>query len=545
MTRLKTQLIVIVCALIAVFGLKAQVNTLPIQRMGKVDYYVYEVKSKETVYGISKKLGITVDQLTMYNPTSVEGIRVGQKLVFPIADFVELKNGYVYHKLMSGETFFSLSKMYNTTVASIEELNPTLNVTTIPVGTIIKIKKDSNLNQPIEKPVSNNSTQVVAQKSEQPATTLNVIPTETLNDKPIFTATNDTKNEITMAVLLPFNLASEKATKTSNGYIEYYKGILLAVDSIKNQTNKKINVLTFDTEGNDDKVKELIDEGKLAKANFIFAPDSQNQLDMLAQYGKEHNIYVVNNFVVKNDLYLSNPFVVQVNVPQATMLKKVSATLKQTLGDYEIFYLNQSGTSGKELVAMVQQYVADNKVATQTMTFTSSPDYEKLSEMLKPAHKYLFVLNNAKAFDKVKETLKKLKSMRYDIEIALLGYPEWITFKNDAKNDLKTIDTYVYSRFYNDNTSLDYANYYNKFNRIYGISMVKAYPNQGVYGFETSYYFLQRFANSNGTLEAPLANYYGMQHDFIFESAGEGGGFVNTGVNIIHFANGLILKYSK
>lgn len=87
----KTQKIIAMATLALCFAvgntLSAKGLNLPVQTIGSIDFYVYHVEAKETIYSISKKLGITIDQMKHYNPELANGLKKGQNLYFPVADF--------------------------------------------------------------------------------------------------------------------------------------------------------------------------------------------------------------------------------------------------------------------------------------------------------------------------------------------------------------------------------------------------------------------------------------------------------------------------
>ena len=61
---------------------------LPIRVIGGTKFYYHEVEKKETLYSIAHKLGITEADIAKYNPgVAQDGLKAGQYLFFPVADF--------------------------------------------------------------------------------------------------------------------------------------------------------------------------------------------------------------------------------------------------------------------------------------------------------------------------------------------------------------------------------------------------------------------------------------------------------------------------
>ena len=97
----------------------------------------HKVLVKETVYGIAKQYGITVQDLVNFNPSIAEvGLKLGQTIKIPYkgaAKPIEYKptepekidkNKTVLHEVLPKETKYAIAKKYNITIAELEKLNP-------------------------------------------------------------------------------------------------------------------------------------------------------------------------------------------------------------------------------------------------------------------------------------------------------------------------------------------------------------------------------------------------------------------------------------
>lgn len=99
--------------------------------------FIHEVQPKETLFGISKKYNVQVDAIKALNKLNSNDIAIGLKLIInpnqPAAkpDVEAVVPGY--HVVLSGETLYSISKLYNTTVEEIRSLNELVG-DTIRVG---------------------------------------------------------------------------------------------------------------------------------------------------------------------------------------------------------------------------------------------------------------------------------------------------------------------------------------------------------------------------------------------------------------------------
>lgn len=115
----------------------------------------HEVAAKETLWGISKKYNVSVDDLKKANPLlETEGLKIGQQITIPsnssdiastnekprekaleaISTDVEL-----YREVKPKETKYGISKEYGITVAELERQNPSIKGK-VPVGYLLKIR---------------------------------------------------------------------------------------------------------------------------------------------------------------------------------------------------------------------------------------------------------------------------------------------------------------------------------------------------------------------------------------------------------------------
>lgn len=129
-------------------------------------YYKYSVQSGEGLYAISRTFTVSVAEILRHNPDAGSGLKNGQELLIPItADNARLtsqsiasgqqktidQNSTFPHTVSKGETVYSISKMYHTTVNEVNRYNPGADegisegqVLTIPQRRTISEVKEEN-----------------------------------------------------------------------------------------------------------------------------------------------------------------------------------------------------------------------------------------------------------------------------------------------------------------------------------------------------------------------------------------------------------------
>ncbi len=98
----------------------------------------HTVAQGQTLYSISKLYNTTVDEIIKFNPGSAEKLSVGQKLIIP-RNSAKKKTATKTHTIQSGETLYRLSKMYNVTTEELCAANPGLSINNFRTGEVIVI----------------------------------------------------------------------------------------------------------------------------------------------------------------------------------------------------------------------------------------------------------------------------------------------------------------------------------------------------------------------------------------------------------------------
>ena len=96
----------------------------------------YIVQKGDTLYSISRRFNILVDELKRINNLTSNTLLVGQVLKLKETPFEE--DTYIVQK---GDSLFAISQKYNTTVDELKKLN-NLNSNTLSIGQILKIPKE-------------------------------------------------------------------------------------------------------------------------------------------------------------------------------------------------------------------------------------------------------------------------------------------------------------------------------------------------------------------------------------------------------------------
>ncbi len=108
---------------------------------------LYIVKKGDTLYSIASNYGVTVDQIKNLNNLKSNTLSIGQQLRIPVNDNVQDEPfGYTIYTVRIGDTLYSIAKKNNTTTQKIKDIN---NLTTdvLTVGQQLKIPYNTMLDE--------------------------------------------------------------------------------------------------------------------------------------------------------------------------------------------------------------------------------------------------------------------------------------------------------------------------------------------------------------------------------------------------------------
>lgn len=99
----------------------------------------YIVKNGDTLYSIAKRYNSTVNDLKQLNNLTKDTLSIGQSLLVPAGEVVEdIITEDTTYIVKSGDTLYSIARIYNTTVDELKSLN-NLKTNLLSVGQVLKV----------------------------------------------------------------------------------------------------------------------------------------------------------------------------------------------------------------------------------------------------------------------------------------------------------------------------------------------------------------------------------------------------------------------
>ncbi|MBD5235723.1 MAG: LysM peptidoglycan-binding domain-containing protein [Barnesiella sp.] len=544
----------------------------------------HTVMKGETLYGIAKKYGISIDRLIALNPSARDGIKQGEVLTVMQQEIAETPaapaatNTGGTHTIASGETLYRIAVKNGITVDQLLAANPGLDAYNYTEGTVIAIPSPDSI-----VPASNASslraeaTEVSvdnlasATRSVTPATPATpaapvantaerTAEADVADNTPaVSEATVDESERVTLApgavqkecfniaVMLPFNLSEETPGKDAENFTEFYRGFLLAAQNL-DKNGMPVHITAFDTAGGMDTVKNLMGREEMAQMDIFVTPPAAAEMDYIVSQIDEDRQFVFNNFAVRSESYKDNPNVLQANIPHTMMYSKaIDAFLSEMAGRTPIFIQRIGATADKEeFTSMLKTQLADRGIDYKEITYSNSLDAEDFEDF-DITQSYVIVPLSASAneFNKIVPQAKKFKeSLASPDGLAMFGYPEWLTFRGERQESLGALNATIYSRFFYDDTYYPARRVVEEYRTTYGREMSPAVPSQALMGYDVATYIINSLRKNNGDYHIEKLPYDGLQSDFIFTDS-DCEGLVNTAVEVIKFRDGGFTEHRR
>ena len=358
----------------------------------------------------------------------------------------------------------------------------------------------------------------------------NIIPP---TDKELFQANKEKPERISTikaAILLPF--IQDKRM------VEYYEGFLMAVDSLK-RTGISIELYAYNCGEDKASLNSILAKDEMKKMNIIFGPSQSQHTKTLAEFAKKHDIRMIIPFSSKEDEVFNNPFIYQINTPQSYLYSEVYEHFTRQFPDANVIILEAANTDKDkiEFIKGLKQELKNKGIPVKTLQETATA--EMLKNALRNDKENIFIPTSDSDVTLIKiiPQLTLVKRENPEIPFHLFGYPKWQTYTKNHLDSFFELDTYFYSSFYTNNLLPAAINFIKAYHKWYSKDMVINYPQYGMLGFDTGFFFLKGLSKYGSELEKNLSNMdlTPIQTGFKFQRVNNWGGFINKKVFFVHF----------
>lgn len=547
--------------------------------------FTHTIKQGETVYSIARIYKVSPDAILNINPSASQGIKAGETLVIP-----QQQNGTPkerFHTIQPEETLYKLTQVYKVSAESICQANPGLTAENFKIGMVIRIPEATETTtQPVATPQQTTTPQGLANsgcremhKVKRKETLYSIAKEFQITEEEL-RAANPEMNQpdyklrkgdficipypkpkvetpkevaapsneellvqrvaapqkhIRMGVILPF----KGGTPENDKMIEFYRGVLMAVDKMK-ASGISIDVFAYDSGKNAADIKKVVNSHPITNLDFIIGPLYAGQITELSAFCQKHQIKLAVPFSSLGDNVYQNPYYYAVNPPKSYTLSEAGKLTMELFGKENIIFLNSTDKDEEAVsfVETIQKQLQTNGSKFNTLNLNSD-EYSWQKAMTQ--YKNNVIIPNSANIKFLNQLFPKLKefTQKYpEYKIKLVGYPEWQTYTNSHLENFYQFDTYAYSSFFRNPLDGNSDRFEKQYQQAFHTPTIVSWPRFGMLGFDIASYFLKGIStygkgfeqNLSGIITSPY------QHKFDFQRISNWSGFINREIEFIHYS---------
>ncbi|MBR0072313.1 MAG: hypothetical protein IJP95_00615, partial [Bacteroidales bacterium] len=347
-------------------------------------------------------------------------------------------------------------------------------------------------------PQAKQETKPVAEQKNTPATTtenststIPILPLQTAPnigksvpapDVVIRNRVNNTSIQITLMIPLylsnineistsKFDIEQRKKRKyKSFEFIQFYEGILLGLESLKNEgCNVVLNVV--DIPGDlPEKVEQAFSSYNVAQSDLIIALLEKNAFEKAAQLAKENHVFILNPFSSRPEIIDQNPYVVKLAPSYQGTVSSLLSMVSKSYSSPNLYIVHSNGKLEKRLLDEFQLHLKNqNKIKYTIFDWSANA---KLVNMLKASPDNNIVIN---IYDQTKDKNKTQSSLIMNRLFSLkkntptlITIPNWaLKYEDIDYNQLQRLSYHFMSNSYLDYNNPKHKDFIDKFKEKY------------------------------------------------------------------------------
>lgn len=479
----------------------------------------YRIQPEDTKYGVSKKFGLTIEELEELNPELQDNFTVGAVIAVTKKgkkNILKEKSDYEQYTIKPKETLYGVSKKFNVSQMEILKLNPVLSEG-FKEGLVINIP-----NKNLEfSAVTSDKSKLTLMKSDE---------------------------EKTLVLLLPFNIAmiendtvrskaeflNSKHGRLTNIALDYYAGALIAIDSAKRLGFSNLKVKIFDSEStkNSNSIASIINKNDFSKVNAVVGPFINSQVEQAAILLEKYKIPIISPLSSANGKPYPNIYYAR---PSDELMREVLFNhFKKNNGNVLAIFSNKKQENKETLLAQFPdlKVVPNNEKGGVTS--------ESIVTLLDPTRKNYVILDTEKTGMILNATgILNSLAKKYDIQLVVFELYESLDFEEIPMKRYTNLKM-MYPSVTKNNQSSYYKSFQEKFKKANNIN-----PNQfATRGFDVTFDTILRIYQENG-FENSALNLKSEQLESKFNYRKIEEGNYNTGIYLLQYTDDLTIEEAK
>ena len=444
-------------------------------------------------------------------------------LMLSVGIFAQTTKWRDIYTVKKKDTIFGIANKYGLSLPELMEANPEMK----QEGYMLQ--KGTTLFIPFASDQQNPNAPKKAQKEDKNAVA---------SSKPAVAGTAAAQQKVAAsdAVKIGVMLPLHDVDGDGRRMIEYYRGILMACDSMKHKgVSTEVYSWNLDADGD---ARQMLLDPKAKKCDVIFGPLYSNQVKTLGDFCKSNDIKLVIPFSITGDEVMRNSNIYQVYQSQDRLNTDAINVFVSRFAKHHTVFIDCNDTSSKKGVfTFGLRNEMDKRGLKYSITNLKSSE-DVFAKAFSKSQPNVVVLNTDRS-PELNVALAKINGLSVNypgVVISLFGYTEWLMYTKYNLDNFFKYDTYIPSTYYYNPLSVSCQRLENNYNKSFSVGMLDAIPKFAITGFDQAMFFidgLHKVGKSfNGTKGEN--HYQSLQTPFNFKAYANGG-MQNCNFMLIHY----------
>lgn len=419
------------------------------------------------------------------------------------------------YQVKKKETVYGISRMFGITEQQLIEANPQIDFSKS------KLKKDELVNIPWSKAELDSIT-----KASQPS--YQVVKEK--KDKYV-----PGKRPIRIGVLLPLHNDNGDGKRM----VEYYRGVIMACDSLKREgINTEISAWNA---AEDADVAKLLQTNDANLCDIIFGPLYTRQMPVVSKFCADNDIRLLIPFSIEGKETEINANIYKVYQTRAEQNARTVKEFCNLFRDYNVVLINcNDNDAGRaDFTTPLREALAAQGTSLRITSVTST-DID-FANAFSTTQKNIVMLNS-EGWEPLKSVLLSLDRMMENSPegqkpvVSMFGYTRWFIYETTIIDRLYQYDSYIPTTYYYARSSKKSKAMEARYNTLFGTKMMVDYtPRMGLTGYDHAMYMIKGLYTHGESFAGGEVDYKPLQSPLHFFRLGGHGGLQNDSYMFIHY----------
>lgn len=380
-------------------------------------------------------------------------------LTIAASTYAQVNKWQDIYKVKKKDTLFGITRKYGITLPELMDANPAMK----EAG--YELKKGDTVFIPFAKPKADAKTEAENQKKQ--ATAKSAV--------------------VRIGVMLPLHNVDGDGRRM----IEYYRGMLMACDSLKHAgISTEVRAWNLPIDGDP---AALLQETGARNCDIIFGPLYTHQVAVLSKFCKDNDIKLVIPFSINGEDVMRNVNIFQIyqNRDQINNAS-IDAFMERFPKHHTVLIDCNDSTSKKGIFTFGLRNKLENAGKKYNITNLKSSE-EMFAKAFSKTQPNVVVLNTGRSPELIvaMQKLNGLLANNPNLSISLFGYTEWLMYTKYQLANFHKFNTYIPTTFYYNPLSAKTTSLEQSYRKWFGEDMQYAQPRFAITGYDHCQYFVR------------------------------------------------------